>query len=66
MTHVRLTRLHTHAGLAYAPGERIEVDAATAAWLIAHDGASPDAQPDTKTAKPDSEPKPQPMKEPKP
>lgn len=66
MTHVRLTRLHTHAGLAYAPGERLEVDAATAEWLIANDVASPDAKPDTKTAKTDPEPKPQPVKEPKP
>ena len=62
MTHVRLTRLHTHAGLAYAPGERLEVDAATAEWLIAHDVATPEPRP----AKTEPEPKPQPVKEPKP
>ena len=60
MTHVRLTRPHTHAGLAYAPGERLEVDAATAAWLVAHEVAAPESRP-TKT-----DPESKPLKEPKP
>ena len=60
MTHVRLIRLHTHAGKAYAPGERLEVDAATAAWLVNHDVATPEPKP----AKTDPESKP--LKEPKP
>jgi hypothetical protein len=64
MTRVRLTRPHTHAGLAYAAGERIEVDAATAEWLVAHDVAVPDPKPDPKPAKSDPESKP--LKEPKP
>lgn len=34
-TRVLLTRPHTHAGQTYAAGARIEVDAATAAWLLA-------------------------------
>ena len=60
MTHVRLIRPHTHAGLAYAPGERLEVDAATAEWLLNHDVATPEAKP-VKT-----DPEPKPLKEPKP
>ena len=59
MTHVRLTRPHTHAGKSYGDGERLAVDAATAEWLIAHDVATPEPRP-AKT-----EPEPLPSKEPK-
>jgi hypothetical protein len=58
MTHIRLTRPHTHAGLAYAPGERLAVDAASAAWLIAQGVAAPDATAEPKPPKPDPESKP--------
>lgn len=37
---------HTHAGKAFQAGERIDVDARTADWLIAHGVAAPDAAPD--------------------
>ena len=62
MTRVVLKRPHTHAGKSYGDGERLEVDAATAEWLIAHDVATPESKP----AKTDPEPKPQPVKEPNP
>ena len=35
MTDVTLTQPHTHAGVAYLAGDRLEVDALSAAWLIA-------------------------------
>lgn len=44
-TRVVLTRPHTHAGKAHGPGDRIEVDADTAEWLVAHDIAKPEPQP---------------------
>jgi hypothetical protein len=62
MTRVLLTRPHTHAGLACAPGEHLDVDAATAAWLLAHNVAAPDPKP----AKLDPAPKPHPVEKPKP
>lgn len=34
MTRLLLLHPHTHAGRLYAPGERIEVDARTAQWLL--------------------------------
>lgn len=34
MTPVLLQRRHTHAGRDYQPGDRIEVEAITARWLI--------------------------------
>ncbi len=34
MTRLLLMHPHTHAGRLYAPGERIEVDARTAQWLL--------------------------------
>ena len=37
MTQLVLTRPHTHAGKAYGVGDRIEIDATSADWLIAHD-----------------------------
>lgn len=42
MTRLVLTRPHTHAGKQCEPGERIDVDAATADWLVAHDIAMPE------------------------
>lgn len=34
MTRLLLMHPHTHAGRLYVPGERIEVDARTAQWLV--------------------------------
>ncbi len=58
-----LTRPHTHAGKTYGVGDRIEIDATSADWLIAHDIAAP--EPTAPTAKPIPEPKPLQRKEPK-
>jgi len=52
MTPFVLKRPHTHAGMAYQAGDRIDVEATTADWLIAHGVAAPDAVP----PKADSEP----------
>lgn len=56
-----LTRPHTHAGKTYGVGDRIEIDATSADWLIAHDIATPEP------SAPVSEPEPKPLqrKEPK-
>ena len=40
-----LKRSHTHAGKAFQAGDRIDVDATTAHWLMAHGVAAPDAAP---------------------
>lgn len=53
---------HTHAGKPYSAGDRLEVEADTADWLIAHDIAVP--EPSLPQA--DPEPKPLQRKEPKP
>jgi len=45
MTRLVLTRPHTHAGKSYGPGDRIEVDADTAEWLLAHDIATREPRP---------------------
>ena len=45
MTRLVLKRPHTHAGQAFQAGERIEVEATTADWLIAQGVAGPDAVP---------------------
>jgi hypothetical protein len=63
MTHLVLTRPHTHAGKAYGVGERVEIDATSADWLIAHGIATP--EPTAPTAEPIPEPKPLQRKEPK-
>jgi hypothetical protein len=63
MTQLVLTRPHTHAGKTYDVGDRIESDATSADWLIAHDIATP--EPTAPTADPISEPKPLQRKEPK-
>ena len=45
MTRLVLTRPHTHAGKFYGPGDRIEVDADAAEWLLAHDIATREPRP---------------------
>jgi len=45
MPHLLLKRPHTHAGQAFEVGERIDVEASTADWLIAHGVAAPVAEP---------------------
>lgn len=63
MTQLVLTRPHTHAGKTYGVGDRIEIDATSADWLISHDIATPDAT--APTSEPIPEPKPLQRKEPK-
>ena len=45
MTLLVLKRPHNHAGKAFQAGDRIDVEAATADWLISHGVAAPDAVP---------------------
>jgi len=45
MTRLVLTRPHTHAGKFYGPGDRIEVDADAAEWLLANDVAAREPKP---------------------
>ncbi|QNT25223.1 hypothetical protein [Ralstonia solanacearum] len=45
MTRLILTRPHTHAGKSYGPGDRIEVDADAAEWLLANDIAAREPKP---------------------
>lgn len=45
MTRLVLKRPHTHAGKAFHAGERIDVEATTADWLISQGVAAPDAVP---------------------
>jgi len=45
MPRLVLTRPHTHAGKAYAAGDRVEVNADIADWLLAHDIAVPEPKP---------------------
>lgn len=52
MTPFVLKRPHTHAGMAYQAGDRIDVEATTADWLIAHGVAAPDAVPPKADAEP--------------
>ncbi len=61
MTRLVLKRPHTHAGTPHARGDRIEVDASTADWLIAYDIAALEPS----APKADTEPKPTLRKEPK-
>jgi hypothetical protein len=65
MTVLVLTRPHTHAGKPCVPGDRIEVDAATADWLIAHDIATPEPAAPSTDRGTSPEPKPLQRKEPK-
>ena len=62
MTPVVLLKPHTHANQTFATGERIEVDEATAQWLMTNGIATPaprplKTEPDTKPFQP-KEPKP--------
>ena len=45
MTHIVLTRPHTHAGKPHAAGERLDVERGTADWLIANGIARHDREP---------------------
>ena len=63
MTQLVLMRPHTHAGKTYGVGDRIEIDATSADWLISHDIATP--EPSAPTAEPIPEPQPLQRKEPK-
>lgn len=45
MTRLVLTRPHTHAGKSYEVGDRIEVDADAADWLLANDIAAREPKP---------------------
>lgn len=56
MTRLVLKRPHTHSGQAFRAGDRIDVDATTADWLIAQGVAAPDAVP------PKAEPEPADLK----
>ena len=62
MTRVVLLRPHTHAGKLYGVRDRIEVDSATADWLIRQGIAALDPV----SAAAPAEPKPHYRKEPKP
>lgn len=50
MTRLVLMHPHTHAGRLYAPGERIEIDACTAQWLLDQGVARRDADCDAEIA----------------
>lgn len=65
-TQLVLTRSHTHAGRQHQPGERIEVDADLAQWLLSI-GAARAAPPLTPSENPPArEAQPVQRKEPKP
>lgn len=66
MTRIRLIRPHTHAGKPFTPGERLDVDPATAAWLVDHAVAAPDAKAGPKPPKPDPAPESESPEEPQP
>jgi len=42
MTQLVLIRPHTHAGKTLGVGDRIEIDATSADWLMAHGIATPE------------------------
>jgi hypothetical protein len=65
-TRLVLTRPHTHAGKSYEIGARIEVDADTADWLVAHDIATRDTTTPAKLARTETDLPPIQRKEPKP
>lgn len=62
MPRIQLIRPHTHAGKVYAVGDRLEVDADIAEWLLANDIAVPEPKPPKTspelTATPRKEPQP--------
>ena len=45
MPRIQLIREHTHAGKVYAVGDRLEVDADIAEWLLANDIATTEPRP---------------------
>lgn len=49
---LELIKPHTHAGVLHAAGDRLEVDEATARWLIEHGVAKPTEAPDEPGVKP--------------
>ena len=61
MPRIQLIREHTHAGKVYAVGDRLEVDATTAEWLLANDIATTEPKP----ARTETDLLPIPRKEPK-
>ena len=65
MTQLVLMRPHTHAGKTLGVGDRIEIDATSADWLIAHGIAMP--EPTVPASEPFTDPEPKPLqrKEPK-
>lgn len=62
MPRIQLIREHTHAGKVYAMGDRLEVDADIAEWLLANDIAVTEPKPPKSapelTATPRKEPQP--------
>ena len=65
MTLLVLTRPHTHAGKTHGVGDRIEIDATSADWLIAHGIATPEPTVPALDPFTDPESKPLQRKEPK-
>lgn len=60
MTRILLNRPHTHAGRLYAPGDRLDVAADTADWLIAQGVVRPVPEPAKSKPGPDKSPTPSP------
>ncbi|EPW2942125.1 DUF7210 family protein [Pseudomonas aeruginosa] len=48
---LELIKPHTHAGVLHAAGSRLDVDEATARWLIEHGVAKPTEAPDEPSGK---------------
>jgi hypothetical protein len=65
MTQLFLIRPHTHAGKTLGVGDRIEIDATSANWLIAHGIATPEPTVPAPEPITDPEPKTLQRKEPK-
>lgn len=65
MTRLILNRPHTHAGRLHAPGETLELNQATADWLIAQGIAHPEPEALPVVDLP-TDPKPSTRKDPKP
>lgn len=49
---LELMKPHTHAGVLHAVGSRLDVDEATARWLIERGVAKPNEAPDEQGGKP--------------
>ncbi len=49
---LELIKPHTHAGVLHAAGDRLDIDEATARWLIEHGVAKPTEAPDEPGVKP--------------